>query len=475
MLNKINHSPLLAAINCHCKNTPDKVALIQGNISVTYKDLANNIVLYAEFLQSAGLVNGDTILLAASKEVEMVYAYFASHMLGIVNVVVDGTLPADRLEYIKSKTSPKLLLGVGSSIRESISALKVNCSSLKLHNLTENDIADVMFTTGTTGQPKGVCLSHANIYGSAKNINGFIGNNSKDIEVLGLPLSHSFGLGRLRCTLLAGGTLVLLGNFANLKKFFDAIEQHHATGFGMVPAVWQYIKRFSGTRIGKYASQIRYIEIGSASLDIADKRLLMELFPSTRICMHYGLTEASRAFFMEFHENKDNLSTIGTPTSNEVHAMIYGEDNEICVKGNMVMKSYLDEKDNENAFVDGFFRTGDCGSCDSQGFYYLTGRVKEIINIGGKKVNPATIEDALREAGASDCAVIAIPDPKGVLGEVPMAFVVKGNKTLSQIKEGLTSLLEPYQIPVSWQEIKVIPRTSSGKIQRLSLKEKIKI
>ena len=474
MLSKINHSQLLTAIHQHSLNAPDKVALIQGDTFVTYKTLAENIVRYAELLQASGLVKGDKILLAASKDVEMVYAYFGAHMLGVVNVVVDDTLPAERLEYIKSKTSPKLLLGVGTSIKETSSSLKAKRGSFKLLEMTENDVADIMFTTGTTGQPKGVCLSHANIAGSARNINGFIGNDSNDIEVLGLPLSHSFGLGRLRCTLLAGGTLVLLGNFANLKKFFEAIEQHHATGFGMVPAVWQYIKRFSGTRISKYSSQIRYIEIGSAPLDIEDKKLLMDLFPSTRICMHYGLTEASRAFFMEFHENKENLSTIGIPTSNEVQAMIYGEDNEICVKGNMVMNSYLDDNDNENAFVDGYFRTGDCGSCDSQGLYYLTGRVKEIINIGGKKVNPATIEDALREAGANDCAVIAIPDPKGVLGEVPMAFVVIGNKTISQIREGLSSLLEPYQIPVSWQEIKAIPRTSSGKIQRLSLKEKIK-
>ena len=471
MLDKINHSRLLAAINLHSKENPDKVALIQEECSVSYKTLVGNIIFCARLLQSAGLKKDDRILLAASKEVETVYVYFASHLLGIVNVIVDTTLPAERLEYIISKTSPKLLLGVNSSIKECLLKIKAKNQLLKLPDITEDDIADIMFTTGTTGLPKGVCLSHSNIAGAAKNINGFIGNDSNDVEILGLPLSHSFGLGRLRCTLLAGGTLVLLSNFANIKKFFDAIERYHATGFGLVPAVWQYIKKFSGTRIAKYAKKIKYIEIGSAALDIEEKKLLMELFPSTRICMHYGLTEASRAFFMEFHENENNLLTIGQPVSNEVLAMIYGDDNEICIKGNMVMKAYLDEKDNENAFVDGYFRTGDCGSCDAEGFYYLTGRVKEIINIGGKKVNPATIENALREAGASDCAVIAIPDPNGILGEVPKAFIVVGDKSISQIKEKLTSLLEPYQMPVSWQEIQSVPRTSSGKIQRLSLKE----
>ena len=112
--------------------------------------------------------------------------------------------------------------------------------------LSAQDIADIMFTTGTTGKPKGVLLSHANISGSANNINQYIGNTADDVEVLGLPICHSFGLGRLRCNMLLGATFILLGSFANLKLLFNTMEQYHVTGIGMVPAVWEYIKKLSG-------------------------------------------------------------------------------------------------------------------------------------------------------------------------------------------------------------------------------------
>ena len=474
MLSKAYHSPLLMSIGQHSISTPDKIALVEGEIVITYAELARNILTCANQMSALGITKGNRILLSATKDISFVYAYFAAHLLGAVNVVVDSALVAERLEYIKRKTSPCLSLGFGHRISDDLSTSRPKESILSNDILTTEDVADIMFTTGTTGAPKGVCLTHANIAASASNINGFIGNNSDDIEVLGLPLSHSFGLGRLRCTLLAGGSLILLGNFANLKRFFEVIERHHVTGFGMVPAVWQYIKRFSGTRISKYADQLRYIEIGSAEMDITDKHILMELFPKTRICMHYGLTEASRAFFMEFHENANNLATIGRPSSSQVDAMIYGSDNEICIKGNMVMKTYLDEADNLDAFVDGYFRTGDSGYCDENGLYYLLGRVKEFINIGGNKVSPVTIEDAIKDAGALDCAVIPISDPSGILGEVPMAFVVTKEVAIETIRSIAATLLEPYQMPVKWQKIDRIPRTSSGKIQRLSLKMYLK-
>jgi long-chain acyl-CoA synthetase len=345
-----------------------------------------------------------------------------------------------------------------------------------------SSVADVMFTTGTTGAPKGVCLSHDNIAGSAANINGFIGTGSSDIEALGLPLSHSFGLGRLRCVFRAGATMILVGNFANLKAFFTVMENEHVTGFGMVPAVWQYIKRLSGRRIGKFADQLRYIEVGSAALPIEDKRLLMELFPTTRLCVHYGLTEASRALFTELHADADCLTTIGRPVSSWVEVCIMdedgnpmpnGEDGELCVKGNMVTHSYFLQRDNQEAFFDDWFRTGDWGHRDSDGRFYLTGRKKELINVGGEKVSPATIEEAIRSLGVADCACVAIPDPNGILGEVPKAFLLNnGGKqpAIEDIKRQLALLLPAHEIPAEWEWIDQIPRSASGKIQRLKLK-----
>lgn len=480
------HSRLLCDILKHAKETPDKIALVDGEQRVSYRQLVERVESASAYLNSQGISRGDYIMLMAQKEPAFVYFYLAAHLLGIINVVVDAASPQERIEYILDLTKPIAVFGNSSNIRSTRAFDDINLDKCKaktsaLPLLKEDDVADVMFTTGTTGASKGVCLTHANIGGSASNTNGFIGTTADDIEALALPLSHSFGLGRLRCVFMAGATLVLVSNFANLKSLFTVIENEHVTGFGMVPAAWQYIKRFSGKRIGRFADQLRYIEIGSAALPVEDKRLLMELFPNTRLCMHYGLTEASRAMFCEFHTNADNLETVGRPSSALVEVSVFdedgnpvtdGNDGEICVRGNMVMKSYFLSQDNDDAFYGDWLRTGDWGHRDGNGNFYLTGRKKELINVGGEKVSPATIEKAIISLGVPDCACIGVPDPNGVLGEVPKAFMVKGNTPidLDEIKRGLMRLLPPHEIPVMWEWVDSIPRTSSGKIQRLKLK-----
>ena len=483
------HSGVLTAIARHAQSIPDKTALVADATRVTYAQLAQRIEAAAHFMQSSGLHAGDHIILSAHKELEFVYCYFAAHLMGIVNVVVDPAAPAERLDYISGLVKPAAVFGVNhrpESYR-CISYADVDLSASKApfsqpNDLQADDIADVMFTTGTSGRPKGVCLSHANLAGSAANINGFVQNDDSDVEALGLPLSHSFGLGRLRCVLTAGGTMILIGNFANLKVFFNILETEKVTGFGMVPAVWQYIKHLSGRRIARFADQLRYLEMGSAPLSVEDKRLLIELFPNTRLCMHYGLTEASRALFSEFHYDAENLETIGKPVSSQVEACILddkgnpvpdGVDGELCVRGNMVMRSYLLPEDNADAFYDGWFRTGDWGHRDADGNYYFSGRKKELINVGGEKVSPATIEEAICSLGVADCACIAIPDPNGVLGEVPKAFLQRSanQPDIEDIKLRLSQLLPQHEIPVQWEWIDRIPRTTSGKIQRLKLKQ----
>lgn len=483
------HSQVLRLIAAQAVNTPDKVALVAGTQRVTYTQLAINVEGAAAYLHARGIKSGDHILLSAQKELEFVYLYLAAHLLGIVNVVVDSAAPKERLDYILGIVKPVAMFGsaVNAVGYDFIPFSEVTLNNAKLDrtilpSLKPTDIADVMFTTGTTGMPKGVCLSHANIAGSASNTNGFIGTCADDIEALALPLSHSFGLGRLRCVLTVGATLVLVGNFANLKAFFNVISQEQVTGFGMVPAVWQYIKRLSGKRIGQFAHQLRYIEIGSAALPVEDKLLLMDLFPDTRICMHYGLTEASRAMFCEFHECADDLETIGRPASSQVEVCVLddsgetladGVDGEICVRGNMVISSYFLDSDNEGSFFGDWFRTGDWGHRGANGSFYLTGRKKELINVGGEKVSPVTIEKAIISLGIPDCACIAIPDPNGVLGEVPKAFMLKGDTTIDidELRQKLLQLLPPHEIPVQWEWADELPRTSSGKVQRLKLKK----
>lgn len=478
----IEHSPILAAVWSHADKTPEKVALVWNDQGVTYSCLRQKIVDAARYLISQGVRKGDRLGITARKGLDFVYLYFAGQLIGAVNVVLDPEANEKRLAYIREVTDPRVTVcqvGVAPSGIDVHSHENIDGGDA---GLSADDPVEIVFTTGTTGVAKGVVLTHANIYGSASNINSFIGNSSEDVEVLGLPLCHSFGLGRLRCTLINGATLVVLPNFANVKAFFAAIEKYRATGFGMVPAIWAYIRKISGKRIAKYASQIKYIEIGSAAMPIESKKELCEIFPTTRICHHYGLTEASRATFMEYHECIDDLTTIGRETSSRVSIKIFnehgeevsdGEPGEMCVKGNMVTKGYLKREENEQAFFGDYFRTGDGGYRAANGNLYLVSRLKELINVGGKKVSPVEIEDAVLAMGVEDCVVVATRD--AILGEVPKCFVLKGDDNpmrLEDIRQHLMETLESYKVPVAFEWIDVIPKTASGKKQRLWLKGK---
>jgi long-chain acyl-CoA synthetase len=218
-------------------------------------------------------------------------------------------------------------------------------------------------------------------------------------------------------------------------------------------------------------------------MPLEDKQILINLLPHTKICMHYGLTEASRSTFIEFHREKEHLQSIGRATPN-VNVLLAdeigrelpdGQEGEICVKGKHVCSQYWgeDQEKFSSDFFNEYFRTGDWGYKDIDGYLYLKSRKKEIINVGGKKVNPLEVEEILNSIkGISESACIGIPDPGGVLGEVVKAFVVCNNENLSKdvIIQDMQTKIENYKIPVEIERITEIPKTSSGKIQRLLLK-----
>ena len=470
------------------QNIPDKVALISGDTEITYSQLWDYCLCAAEKLkQDYHLKKGDRVILSAAGNIEFVYAYFGVHIAGRICVPIDPDTNQTRFEYIEKSTTPVCVMGLLHNVKKETIPFSdvVNGTSKATYIAPEqSQVADILFTTGTTGAPKGVALSYNNLSAAARNINAFIGNTSSDVELLALPVSHSFGLGRLRCSLSKGATVVMLGTFANVKKFFKEMARCQVTMFAMVPASWGFIKKMSGKYIGKFADQLKFIEIGSSFMPVEDKELLMSLLPKTRICMHYGSTEASRSAFMEFHTYKDNLLSIGKASPN-VEIKIFtsqgtpaalGEEGEVCVKGEHVTCSYWNETPERFAsdFYDGYFRTGDCGTMDAEGNIYLKSRIKEMINVGGKKVSPMEVEDILNTIpGIKESACIGIPDPGIVLGEVVKAFIVADdNLSDEEIMQQLRPQLEVYKLPVEIERINAIPKTGSGKIQRLSLKKK---
>lgn len=474
------------------KKTPNKISVTDGKNSFTYSELVQNILYAREILvRKYGLCKGDCIILAASKELEFVSVYFASHLLGVIVVPIDPETNNTRFDVITKKVSPKLVVGFSKEVDcnschfdlfKNDNGKVISLDDIKYPLLS--DIADIIFTTGTTGTPKGVTLTQENIAAAALNINTFINNSETDVEMLALPISHSFGLGRLRCVLSNGQTLILLGSFANMKRFYRFMEEYKVAGFGMVPASWAMIKKLSGNKIKEFVNQLKYIEIGSAPMPIEDKNLLCELLPNTRICMHYGLTEASRSAFIEFNSEKKYLTTVGKQSPNmyisvcdeKGNKLPINTEGEICVEGLAVTHGYYleDEINKESFWNNTLFKTGDWGQIDENGYITLKSRKKELINVGGKKVSPIEVEAVLFSVDfIKDCACIGIPDKNNVLGEVVKAFVVTDKPELITI-ENLNAIigkqLENYKIPVEYEIINEIPKTSSGKIQRLALK-----
>lgn len=469
-------------------NTPNKTALIAKKKSFSYKELFENIWASKELLEiEYDISKGDIVILAANKNVAFVFTYFALHLIGAKVMPIDEKIKQDRFKFILDKTSPKLIVGLENKIN-SIKVIEFDCFiDLKLSSVPSNisfpkldDNADILFTTGTTGEPKGVILSHRNITQSANNINSFIGNNHKDTELLAMPISHSFGLARLRCVLSVGGTLVLLGSIVNMKRMFRMFDEYNVTGLGLVPASWSYIQKMSGNKLAEYSNQLNYIEFGSAYMSAEDKMALIKLFSNTRLCMHYGLTEASRSTFMEFNTSIDYLNTVGKPSPNVIinifdengNELYKEEQGEICIKGDHVSREYLNVEKN-NLFYGEYFRTGDIGLINNKNYIVLKGRSKELINVGGKKVSPIEIENKIKELDSElESVCIGINDPQDVLGEVVKAFVVKGSSIcdFEQIDDFLKKNLEKHKVPVKYEWINEVPKTSSGKIQRQKLK-----
>lgn len=466
---------------------PNKTAIKSGKNIVSYRELWRQILGAKSYFESVKENNAnDVVIIAAGKQIEFVYAYFGAHLAGLKVTPIDPSTNPSRLSYIIEQINPALLIGFNTeeTTTPQISTKifsDLKCDFYKPTFPNYDEIADILFTTGTTGKPKGVPLSYGNEAAAAENINKFIGNTVEDVELLALPISHSFGLGRLRCSLSIGSTLILVGNFANINKIFRSFDQDSITGFTMVPASWRYLKKYTKDRLGQYAKQLKYIEMGSASFSKDEKEELAALLPWTKICMHYGLTEASRSAFMEFHDDIDALDSVGKASPNTLIKILdesgveckNGIEGEICIKGQHVMRGYL-KTDNTSAFFGNYFRTGDWGYLDHQGYLYLISRKKDLINIGGKKVSPQEVEDQLNKLeGIEDCACIGVPDPDGILGEVVKAYIVKSGKkilTPECINEFLEDRLESYKIPVSYEWIDKIPRTQNGKIQRNLLK-----
>lgn len=478
---------VVEAIVHHAKFRGKEAAIIADCVSISYEELWLKIQQYATALSEKGVESGDKVILSANSTEQFVEIYFAVHWLGAVNVVVDKTASIKSVSQLIRDILPKLvILNQAEEGAESYETFSVSGQTVSKGSFSSNSLADILFTTGTTGIPKGVMLSHRNEVAGALNV--IIGGEmtQHDVNLLTMPLHHAFGLTTLRAVLYKGGTAILQDGVASLKKMSENIKKNHCNVVYMVPAALRVLYFQTRQRLDLLLGNVEKLEFCTAPLDKKMRIVLSEQLKGVRLYNSYGSTESARSVYMRLDRNTDKLDAIGQAVEgvfinivDDNHQVIVSSRQNIghlAICGAMNMIGYYNDTElTETVLSEGIFYSEDLGYMDEDGYIYLAGRNNDVINIGGEKVSPLEIENvALNCRGVRECACIGIKDPKDVLGHVPILFVVSdigGVFCDNIIQSYMEEHLESYKVPYKIVEVDDIPKNHIGKINRKKLQD----
>lgn len=490
---------------------PERLAVADKKISLTYAKLLRAVRHGAAILKGKGVSKGDKVAILAVSRPDYVIAYLAAISVGAVSVPVDKTFKLDTIDQVCRLTEAKLYIGEERQIpqfcivNESfLSITEFTASALsgedwKTEEICPADITDesapaeILFTSGTTGIPKGVVLSYRAIAASMRNTSAGNGIRNDDIMLLALPLGHSFGMRVLRACLHVGASVVLQNGFAFARTTQDSIEKFSCTAMAAVPATLGLMETQMRDKLYELLGKLRYIEFGAGSLSPAKKRELQKALPQTEIHNTWGSTETGGAIFLNMYSNSEKSESIGRPIDGiEVRVRAqegslvegFGESNvgRMELHGDLIMSGYLKrEKESGEALKGDWLVTNDLVWRDKDGFIYMLGRADDMINTGGEKVSPVEVENVAAEyAGIRECACVGGRDPKGIMGEIPVLFAVAKDASFSreEVIKLMSQRLERYKLPKAFVMLDELPRGRTQKVDRSALKraweEKIK-
>ena len=339
--------------------------------------------------------------------------------------------------------------------------------------LNTDNTALITFTSGTTGNPKGVILSHNNLSNVVMRLNAVMRVDSDIREYIGVPVYHSFGLGRCRAVAAVGGQFFIPMMFRPA-QIGEMLRKGRINAISAVPGLWRILLA-NKDLIGSHGKRVKWIEIGSQYMGPREKEELRMLFPNARIVLHYGLTEASRTTLLEIHqEDEDRLKSVGRALG-EVKIKLTVDQN-IAISGPHVAKGYIiDGKERPVSDKEGWLVTKDLGKIDD-GYLYYQGRSDDVINYGGMKISPELLENKIyntlqckeglaigRGSGSmrGDCFLVAFT-PEIRLKRRQLHEIA--HKALIEL--GINAFNA-----ITVVEVTQLPRTASGKVQRHRLSE----
>ena len=484
---------------------PDKIAILHHGEQISYAELNRRSIAAADALSSSGVQPGDRVGIMLPNAPSFPVWYYGALRIGAVAVSVSTRLTASEVEFVTADCGAKVLVASQDAMQQVAGSLP-DCVATKIvveDNGTpvgdvewsnDADVSNVWFdaepdtaalilyTSGTTGFPKGATLSHGNVRSNVHAFNHLCEMKAEDRVLLAVPLFHCFGQNALLNSVFnVAGTLVFQQKF-DLNESKRLIAEHQVTQLYGVPMMFQLL--LESCQPEDLAS-VDYCFSAAATLPIQTSRAWQQKFQQP-IYEGYGLTETS-PFASYNHRIKFSAGTIGMPIDSVEMKIVdtetgadceTGQLGEIAIRGPNVMLGYWGRpEDTADAIRNGWFHSGDIGRCDEAGYFYIVDRVKDMITVGGMKTFPAEVERVLLDHDVvQQAAVVGIAD--ALFGEQVIAFVVvdpdhRGD--VEQLQNTLVAFaqqhLANYKVPREFIIVSELPRNPSGKVLKTQLRE----
>ena len=479
---------------------PNRPALSEAGNEITYSEFNERANLVASGLITSGVKPGEHVGLLAPNSANWLIFYFGVLKAGAVAVTLSSLLTPDEMTLLINHSRPRYLftsedkLGHLKSLKKTGVLEKVICrgadlelqdlmnigtSSFKALDRNRTDTAAILYTGGTTGMPKGVMLTHENINTSSHNVAFSEHSTETDRALCFLPFNHVFGqMHIMNATILSCGCLEVLPAF-DLDRILAAMQSGRVTKLFCVPTVYARLLTLEGLK--EKLGRVRYCFSAGASMAAEIVRQWKERTGLT-IYEAYGLTESASAVTYN-HYYRHVIGSIGTTVpgveveirDKDGNQVRQGQEGEICIRGHNIMKGYFDNpEETSSAFwEDGWFRSGDVGLLDEDGYLFIVDRIKDMIITGGENVYPREVEEVLytrQEIG--ECTVVGLPDKEW--GERVAAFITPkaGQKIVpEELKAFLKTRLSPFKVPKEYIVASELPKSPAGKILKRELRK----
>jgi acyl-CoA synthetase (AMP-forming)/AMP-acid ligase II len=498
-------------IHLQSESQPEEIALLSpGHEPLSYGNLLQNVELIARSISGAGIRPTDRVAIVLPGGAETALA-FLSVSCAATSAPLNPLYQKSEFEYyltdlearalltLKNHDSParKVAASLSIPIFELIPPLDNKSIWLNIESdhiepypvpiaISEENVALVLHTSGTTSKPKQVQLSHRNLSISARHVSSWLSLSKNDRCLNIMPLFHIHGIiAALLASISAGGSVVCPASF-NAPKFFEWVDEYKPTWYTAVPTMHSAIlSRAKENQAVIQRNQLRFIRSSSSPLPPQLMNGLESTFKAP-VIEAYGMTEAAHQMTSNpMPPLQRKAGSVGLPAGPNV-AILQEDGNGFCEPGklgeiviqgpNVTGGYFANPEANRKAFTEGWFRTGDQGYFDQEGYLYITGRLKEMINRGGEKISPREVEEVLLDHPAvAQAVVFAMPDQQ--LGEEVAAAVVLREVGITEqsLRQFISQKLSIFKVPKRILFLDEIPKGATGKVQRIGMAARLGI